>query len=664
MTVNFSYMKSPFVILACLALLLSKGLQAQQLTLSPQKPVVGKTLQVQYSPQGSSLQAGVPVLGEALLYQNYSWTRVDLPLESKGNLYQGQLLIPAPTAFVAFRFFQGSPFRPDQLDIQKSYGLTTVSSTGQTLPGGALASVIFQMPTLDSHMPFFWNDMQPALSTEILQKALQTELKEPARVKHFIPTYLTMQKAILGKSFTQQAPALLAKLEAIPDLSEADRMELARYYRYDLKDKTRADQIEQSVIQGNPTGPYARLAASHELIGAKSREQMISKSESFLKKFPYGEWKKNSTNQAFIYYEVHRNLATAYFETRQFGPLLALLPQLDFKTTNEIARWNIHRAFTFKMLPLDSINLISTPFIKHLIQNVKDSSFEEPNVFTAKDAQIQAANQLDERLYIHLSLLHELGKDQEAESYFNHFSEKGKYANAEFNETYLQILEKTGSPIQSFLESCAKANALTPLMLEKLQSEFVKKKGSADGFQTYLSSLKSDEGKAELETYVKQHLLNEEIMPFALENPEGKLVRSSDWEDKIVVIDFWATWCKPCISAFPGMQIAVDKYAKDPEVAFYFVGTMQHDNYKEKSEGYIKKMGYRFNLLHDGINKKTGEQNAVFSTLAPRFNSSGIPRKIVLKNGMMRYSSEGYSGSPSKLVDELSTVIEILKSEK
>ncbi len=657
-------MKSPFIILVCLALLFSRGLQAQQLTLSPQKPIAGQTLQIQYAPQGSSLKAGIPVLCEALLYQNYSWKRVELPLESRGNLYQGQLLIPSPAAFVAFRFFQGSPIRPDQLDIQKSYGQTTVSSTGQTLPGSALGSVIFQMPTLDSHMPLFWNDMQPALPAEILEKALQTELKDPARVRHFIPTYLSMQKVILGKSFTQQAPALLAKLESIADLSESNRMELARYYRYDLKDKTRADQLEQSVIQGNPTGPYARMAAFHELIGAKSREQMISKSENFLKKFPYGEWKKKPTNQAFIYYEAHRNLATAYFETRQFGSLLALLPQLDFKTTNEIARWNIQRAFTFKMLPLDSINLISTPLIKHLIQNVKDGSYEEPNVFTAKDAQMQAVNQLDERLYVHLSLLHDMGKDQEAKSYFDHFSEKGKYANAEFNETYLQVLEKTGSATQSFLESCARANTLTPVMLEKLQLEFSKKKGTAAGFQAYLSSLKSDEGRAELEAYVKQHLLNEEIMPFALENPEGKLVRSNDWEDKIVVIDFWATWCKPCISAFPGMQMAVDKYASDPEVAFYFVGTMQHDNYKEKSEGYIRKMGYRFNLLHDGINKKTGEQNAVFSTLAPRFNSSGIPRKIVLKNGMMRYSSEGYSGSPSKLVDELSTVIEILKSEK
>ena len=45
-------------------------------------------------------------------------------------------------------------------------------------------------------------------------------------------------------------------------------------------------------------------------------------------------------------------------------------------------------------------------------------------------------------------------------------------------------------------------------------------------------------------------------------------------------------------------------------------------------------------------------------------NSSGIPLKVVLKDGVMRYVSEGYCGSPSKLADEISLIIEVLKAEK
>ena len=115
--------------------------------------------------------------------------------------------------------------------------------------------------------------------------------------------------------------------------------------------------------------------------------------------------------------------------------------------------------------------------------------------------------------------------------------------------------------------------------------------------------------------------------------------------------------------AFPGMQLLIDKYAKDPSVAVYMIGTMQFGDYKTKSVNYVRESGFRFNLLHDAVSEN-GEQNKVFRSLVPLFNSSGIPRKIIVKNGIVRYSSEGYSGSPSLLMDELSMAIELLRAEK
>ena len=93
------------------------------------------------------------------------------------------------------------------------------------------------------------------------------------------------------------------------------------------------------------------------------------------------------------------------------------------------------------------------------------------------------------------------------------------------------------------------------------------------------------------------------------------------------------------------------------------IGTMQFGDYKKKSVDYVKGKGFRFNLLHDAVGEK-GEQDKVFKSLIPLFKSSGIPRKIIIKNGEVRYSSEGYSGSPSQLMDELSMAIEILRAEK
>ena len=59
-----------------------------------------------------------------------------------------------------------------------------------------------------------------------------------------------------------------------------------------------------------------------------------------------------------------------------------------------------------------------------------------------------------------------------------------------------------------------------------------------------------------------------------------------------MVIDFWALWCAPCIAALDGMQMAVDLYANDPTVKFYFVIT-QDEPRKEKIDALWEKNNFR-----------------------------------------------------------------------
>ncbi|MFM7749339.1 MAG: TlpA family protein disulfide reductase, partial [Opitutaceae bacterium] len=52
----------------------------------------------------------------------------------------------------------------------------------------------------------------------------------------------------------------------------------------------------------------------------------------------------------------------------------------------------------------------------------------------------------------------------------------------------------------------------------------------------------------------------------------GKEVRLSDFKGKILVLDFWATWCGPCIASFPHTQEVAAKY-KDQGVVVLAAGT-------------------------------------------------------------------------------------------
>ncbi len=47
-----------------------------------------------------------------------------------------------------------------------------------------------------------------------------------------------------------------------------------------------------------------------------------------------------------------------------------------------------------------------------------------------------------------------------------------------------------------------------------------------------------------------------------LKDPNGKLVKSSDFDGKVVILDFWATWCPPCKAEIPGFIDLQKKYGE------------------------------------------------------------------------------------------------------
>jgi peroxiredoxin len=68
-------------------------------------------------------------------------------------------------------------------------------------------------------------------------------------------------------------------------------------------------------------------------------------------------------------------------------------------------------------------------------------------------------------------------------------------------------------------------------------------------------------------------LANGALAPdFAMRTVDDKEVRLADFKGKVVVLDFWATWCTPCIASFPHTQKLAAKY-KDQDVVVLASGT-------------------------------------------------------------------------------------------
>ena len=215
------------------------------------------------------------------------------------------------------------------------------------------------------------------------------------------------------------------------------------------------------------------------------------------------------------------------------------------------------------------------------------------------------------------------------------------------NQRYASFLEKDQSPkvVLSFLEKMIKGGHANSAMKEQFGKLYKENVSIDEAFNLYLTQLEK-EARANQLKEIKKSMIEKNAPTFALTNLEGETVSLESLKGKVVIVDFWATWCGPCVASFPGMQKAVNKFADDDEVAFVFVDTWEGGKDKEKKvKDFLDSKGYVFNVLMDNENSMVAD-----------YEVDGIPAKFILdQNGKIRFSSKGFGGNDDALVDEIST---------
>lgn len=124
-----------------------------------------------------------------------------------------------------------------------------------------------------------------------------------------------------------------------------------------------------------------------------------------------------------------------------------------------------------------------------------------------------------------------------------------------------------------------------------------------------------------------------------LPDKDGNPVKLEDLRGQIVILDFWATWCKPCLKTMPLLD---DWYKQNraKDIAAISVSTWESPSAHDKVLAYMKDSGYSMTLLF-GNNE-----------LPKAYGFTGIPYICVLdKKGNIAYELNGFSKRLPELLD-------------
>lgn len=139
-------------------------------------------------------------------------------------------------------------------------------------------------------------------------------------------------------------------------------------------------------------------------------------------------------------------------------------------------------------------------------------------------------------------------------------------------------------------------------------------------------------------------LVGKVVEDFELPTLNGDTFRLSDHADKVVVLDFWATWCGPCVAALPEYIEATSKF-EQADAIFVAVNL-------EESPKRIKE----FLSRHDLSPTVALDRGSV---IARRFQVSGIPHSVVLgPGGIIKHVTVGYKqGVGARTQEHIKTLL-------
>jgi peroxiredoxin len=117
---------------------------------------------------------------------------------------------------------------------------------------------------------------------------------------------------------------------------------------------------------------------------------------------------------------------------------------------------------------------------------------------------------------------------------------------------------------------------------------------------------------------------------FHLPDLTGKEQSLSHYRGKVVLVNFWATWCKPCTTEMPAMQATFDKL-HDKRFVVLAINELEDE---AKVREHIKQYGHTFPVLMDRDNKVANQFGVFGLPVSVFIDEKGVVQEYI-KGGLL-----------------------------